>query len=271
MSSLKKSALSRSGAEWAQRFREQAKKEKGEGGEPRFDSATLTQSVQSIVQIPHELPKVAEKLARKGIDADYFAGLKELEKELSAAEKGAPPDLRRVELVSPTDKETLAQALDYLSHLRKAVGAAALAAGNADDARQLGRGSKLSHSLSSVLEGIQLFLAGAPSRKDLIEDAGIDREQLDVLAGYVPKLQAILGEKGRRQQGKDELVQQIALAGLAVESALHVFRARATSALADDALQLASALKRLPRSPERRSKAPAAPPPAQSVAAAKSA
>ncbi len=242
-------------AQWTTRWEAAGQAAFAAGRSCQFDPDVLAATVAALATIPALDPQVSALLARKGVDHAFFQGLAPLGVKLKGLLQGQSPDRRRFSALSPDDKRTTDAAYDALSFARNIAGAAANAVDRTADVRVLGRGVRVSRSPASVRDGIQLFVANYDSCKEILADGGFGAEELASLQAFLPQLEAILATKSQREKSRDASSDELDALGLGVESALHLFRARATVALSGQPVLLARTLAHLPRRPERRTKA----------------
>ena len=242
-------------AQWTARWEGAGQTAFAGGRHCQFDADQLVASVESLERLATSDPQVFALIKGKGLDHAFFAGLSPIAARLKALVQGQPPDRRKVVLVPPADKQTVDAAYEDLLFARSIATAAAQASGRVDDVKVLGRGVRVAHRPGSVRDGIQLFVTNFDSCEALLEDGGFGRPELARLAAFLPKLEQILTAKGDREKSRDASSDEMEMLGLAIESALHLVRARAASALQKQPLLLARTLAHLPRRPERRAKA----------------
>ena len=226
--------------------------------DPTFDATLLISTARRIAQIPADNHALAASLASAGLDASYFAALGQLAESLHAVVAQEPPDRRRVELIPPTQKAVVAEALQHIGTARKMVFEVARATGRLAETRALGRGLKIADSFECARRLVRTFLAGATERAALVADAGVTRARLAQLTQDLARLDAVEEEKAERKQGKGDASAEIAALSLALEAGYGYFRSRAIGAFENDPVGLSAALRYLPRAPERRTPAAAA-------------
>ncbi len=266
--------LSLTHAQWSARWEDAGQKAFAAGRECQFTSDVLASVVHSLSTIQASDPEVFALLARKGLDHQFFVGLSTLGARLQALDNRQPPDRRRVPVLSAADKQVVDTAHDALSFAKAVAASAASAIDRVQDVKALGRGVRVNRSPAGVHDGIQLFISNLAECKDLLADGGFGQDEIDQLAAFLPQLDAILISKGKRVKERDSSSDEMDMLGLGIESGLHIFRARASTALHAKPLLLTRALAHLPRTPERRTKSVpasgtaqvASPPPARASA-----
>jgi hypothetical protein len=244
---------------WLSRFRAAGKSGATANKAPRFDATTLEKAVGTVCAIPNPDNAIARLIAAYGIDGEFYAALRELGDSLAAARQPLPPDLRHFEQLTPPEREVLAQAQERIRSARDMVLDAARSDERVEELPLLGRGAPVGKTIASIRDSIQTFLAAAPSRKELLADAGVTDAKLQRLAAFLPQLRTMEISIEARMVGKSGSTQAVVAASLAIESAFQLFSARVKAALEDDPLMKRVTLERLPRAPDRRRTRQAAP------------
>lgn len=224
------------------------------GVRPTVAPEACTASVRGIIDMLGKSPDIARRLAERGVTVAFLGGAESLAASLDDALVRAPPDLRRIVVLTPADKKAVGAAAAALSDLRKSALDAARAEANPASARALGVGTKLNKaSAASVQGGVQQFLIGAKDDPDLLAAAGIGADDVAELQGHADTLRAIVKTKGERGGERQRLVDEVFVLTLALQRWFQLYRAKTRTALRGDALALASALEPLPRNRKRRS------------------
>ncbi len=262
--------------QWVTKLKTNSKAILAAGG-PHIDAGAARLAATQVAAVFAKQPENAAKLAGRGIDGGFFDALAQLAAESKTAAAPLPPDLRRHETLTPADATAIDEAVEAFRDFRGASVDTARATASIEQTTVLGHGVdfRLS-SAAATSTAIQHFLAGAPERKALLDDAGITGDDLKELATHKQKMDDILGAKGLRASDFTTNVGSVDELTAALESGFDYYRGRVRLAFrGKDKPLRAKALKPLPGSTERRGTkakpkpkpkpAPPSPPPAPPV------
>jgi len=208
----------------------------------------------AIRRMLREQPAIAARVATKGIDAAFLDAGDELAARSRAA-LNAPRDTSGREVLTPAERDERNAAAAVLRERRDSSKEAAKRQGKLDEAKPLGYGTNLdARSVVSIHAGLKSFADAAPTRMDILTDAGIGPDELADVVARRNRMAALMEVEAARRAGSVQHTAAQDRALLTLEHWVSTFRSRTRTALTGDETAQTLALGALPRSVERRGK-----------------
>lgn len=238
---------------WFKQFAEAGKEAHKAHANPKFDRATAAAIPGRLAAFFKLHPELAKTLEEAGVDAQFFAGLAELGTQLTKDTAEQLPDLRYWTMYTDAQRDSLTRAGVKVASLRKSVSAACVSLRNSSLQSQFGIGQDFQkQSLSSIRSAIKAMLSGMAKEPKVRLQAGIGTATLDQLRALETELAGIDTSRFGSALEKGAVSKELSSTVLAIENALHVYRARVNSAFSEDETAAREALSPLPRATDRR-------------------